>query len=232
MEFLEDSNISATNVYKKSVEGIESFPNKLLGPNTSRIFYEDPKLLLFTLSRYKFVAKQFEGYKNILEIGCQEGFGAPIVSQNFDMYTGLDFYEPHISFARNNFKEFSDKFKFFHHDILLKPLLEPIFDCAFALDVLEHIEKDKEELFFNNIKKYLLQSEGPLILGMPSLESQKYASKRSKLGHVNCKSKNEFRESCKNHFKYVFMFSMNDEVLHTGYDPMSQYLFAICAGHK
>ena len=98
--------------------------------------------------------------------------------------------------------------------------------------MLEHIEKEQEGLFFKNIKNYLFNSEGPLILGMPSIESQIYASERSRLGHVNCKSKKEFRKTCQKHYKYVFMFSMNDEMLHTGYDPMSQYLFALCAGPR
>ena len=29
-------------------------------------------------------------------------------------------------------------------------------------------------------------------------------------------------------FKNVFTFGMNDEVLHTGYNKMSHYVFAIC----
>ena len=104
---------------------------------------------------------------------------------------------------------------------------------AFALDVLKHIKKAmKKKKFFDNIKKYLSDSKGPLILGMPSLESQKYASERSKLGHVNCKTKHEFKLTCKKFFKDVFMFSMNDEVLHTGYNAMSQYLLALCCGPK
>ena len=34
------------------------------------------------------------------------------------------------------------------------------------------------------------------------------------------------------HFNNVYLFSMNDEVLHTGYKPMSHYLFALCANIK
>ena len=29
-------------------------------------------------------------------------------------------------------------------------------------------------------------------------------------------------------FRNVFMFSMNDEVLHTGFEKMSNYIFALC----
>jgi hypothetical protein len=32
------------------------------------------------------------------------------------------------------------------------------------------------------------------------------------------------------YFENVFMFSMNDEVVHTRFQPIAQYLFALCAG--
>lgn len=34
------------------------------------------------------------------------------------------------------------------------------------------------------------------------------------------------------HFHNVFMFSMNDEVVHTGYGKMSHYNIALCCGSK
>jgi hypothetical protein len=34
------------------------------------------------------------------------------------------------------------------------------------------------------------------------------------------------------HFENVFVFSMNDEVVHTGFTPMAHYLLAIGAGRK
>ncbi|MFM8835604.1 MAG: methyltransferase type 12, partial [Actinomycetota bacterium] len=36
----------------------------------------------------------------------------------------------------------------------------------------------------------------------------------------------------KKYFHSVFMFSMNDEVVHTGFFPMSHYLIAVCADKK
>jgi len=32
----------------------------------------------------------------------------------------------------------------------------------------------------------------------------------------------------KNYFNNVFLFSMNDEVVHTGFNKMAHYLIAIC----
>lgn len=67
----------------------------ILGRNTTKILYEYPKLLLVTLSRYKFVSKIFSDLENVLEVGFQEGFGSVVVSQSFRHLHGVDFYVPH-----------------------------------------------------------------------------------------------------------------------------------------
>ena len=67
---------------------------------------------------------------------------------------------------------------------------------------------------------------------MPSLESQKFASTQSKIGHVNCKSGKDLKGFFSKYFSNVFLFSMNDEVLHTGFEQMSHYLFVICTNKK
>ena len=77
-----------------------------------------------------------------------------------------------------------------------------------------------------------MNESGVLILGMPSLESQKYASEASRLGHINCKTGDELNKFCRQYFDNVFSFGMNDEVLHTGFFPMSHYLFVVCTNPK
>ena len=77
-----------------------------------------------------------------------------------------------------------------------------------------------------------LDAAGTMIIGMPSLESQPYASALSKEGHVNCKTMPDLKAVMQGHFHNVFMFSMNDEVVHTGYHKMAHYLFALCCGKK
>jgi len=71
-----------------------------------------------------------------------------------------------------------------------------------------------------------------LIVGSPSLESQAHASPPSKAGHINCKSGAELKALLQHYFENVFLFSMNDEVVHTGYYPMAHYLFAVCCQKK
>jgi 2-polyprenyl-3-methyl-5-hydroxy-6-metoxy-1,4-benzoquinol methylase len=108
------------------------------------------------------------------------------------------------------------------------PVVGP-FDAAFSLDVIEHIAQSDERIFLGNIVKSLTQ-DGVLIIGTPSIQSQAYAHPASKEGHINCKDEPGLRQLMERYFKNVFMFSMNDEVVHTGFHPMAQYLFALCVG--
>ena len=71
-----------------------------------------------------------------------------------------------------------------------------------------------------------------MIIGMPSIESQVYASPGSKLGHVNCKSGPELKLLMEKYFQAVFLFSMNDEVVHTGFHKMAHYILAVCAHRR
>ncbi len=116
------------------------------------------------------------------------------------------------------------------HDILSGPV-EGTFDAAYSLDVIEHIEKADEELFMANLIASL-NPQGILILGTPSLQSQAYASDGSIKGHVNCKDAGELKSLMSKYFEVVLMFSMNDEVVHTGFFPMAHYLFAIGSGKR
>ena len=44
-----------------------------LGLHANKQWHEDPKHLLFSMARYKFIAKMLSGKKNVLEAGCGDG---------------------------------------------------------------------------------------------------------------------------------------------------------------
>ena len=91
------------------------------------------------------------------------------------------------------------------------------------------VSRKNEHRFFENIC-LSLKPNGVFICGSPSLESQVYASKGSKEGHINCKTGSELKELVQNYFENVFLFGMNDEVLHTEYAPMSHNLLTLATG--
>ncbi|MCE7527848.1 bifunctional 2-polyprenyl-6-hydroxyphenol methylase/3-demethylubiquinol 3-O-methyltransferase UbiG [Polynucleobacter sp. IMCC 30228] len=205
-------------------QGLES-----LGLMTSQAWYDDPKRLTFTLARYKFAAKMLAGSKNVLEVGCADAFATRIVKQEVEKLTAIDF-DP--LFVEDTLARMGDKWAFdcLVHDMLKGPIKDQ-FDGIYALDVLEHILPANESLFLGNIVSSLSEN-GVLVIGMPSLESQDYASPMSKEGHVNCKSMPDLKSTMQKYFNNVFMFSMNDEVIHTGYYKMAHYLFAIGCNKK
>jgi hypothetical protein len=197
------------------------------GPMTSYQWETDPKRVLFGLSRYKFVAQMFKGLGDVAEIGCADGFGSHVVSAAVGRLALFDFDPAFVTYAGATV-----------HDILDGPLpprrgytdtLTGRYDGIYLLDVLEHIRPENEGIALANIVASL-QPDGACIIGMPSLESQAYASEISKAGHVNCKTGEQLRMTAKRHFRNVFLFGMNDEVLHTGFAAMCHYLLVLCTG--
>lgn len=200
-----------------------------LGLTTSHTYRNDPRRLVFLLSRYKFVSKMFSGYEHVLEAGCGDGFGTQIISQECNKIDAIDFDEVFI----DNCKEYRDNkdINFFVHDILASPFKNNFYNGIYSLDVLEHISPLNERTFLTNLIKSL-KHNGTLIIGMPSLESQKYASPQSKEGHINCKNGEDLKLLLEEYFNNVFLFSMNDEVLHTGYSKMAHYIIVLCTYKK
>lgn len=200
-----------------------------LGLRGSESWHQDPKHLVFRLSRYKFVAKMLAGRDRVLEIGCGDAFGTRIVQAEVGKVTAVDFDPVFIDDAKQRMVP-RWPFDAQVHDMLDGPVPGE-FDAVYSLDVLEHVEPTKERLFLSNAFA-TLKPQGAAIIGMPSLESQPYASSQSKIGHVNCKSAPELKSLMEDYFHNVFMFSMNDEVVHTGFHKMANYVIAIGAGRR
>ncbi|HEY1857218.1 class I SAM-dependent methyltransferase [Acidocella sp.] len=195
-----------------------------LGLMVNESWNEDPKRTLFTLARYKFVSKMLAGRRHVLEVGCADAFGTRIVQQAVGQVTAVDFDPLFIAdvAARHNPNW---PLTSFVHDLLNGPV-PGSFDGVYALDVLEHITPETEDLFVRNAIASL-SFDGVAIFGMPSLESQSHASPQSKAGHVNCKSGGDLKAFMQRYFHTVFVFSMSDEVVHTGFYPMAHYLLAV-----
>lgn len=224
------NRIKKINQIQVNTKALET-PQKLeIGTKTSANFFRDPKWILFTLSRYKFVSKMLIGRKNVFEVGCGDGFGASIVQQAVGSLTCIELDARMISESKK-IHPFKNQIKFIQHDFIERPIKIIKYDACYCLDVLEHIDINYESQFVDNICKSL-HKNGIGIFGMPSLESQVYASQISKEGHVNCKSGDQLKLFMNKFFDTVFIFSMNDEVLHTGFHPMSQYLIALCSHPK
>lgn len=200
-----------------------------LGLMSNQAWHDDPRRLLFGLARYKFVSKMLSGCRHVLEVGCADGFGTRIVLQEVSRLTAIDFDPVFVKDANERMQQ-RWHFTCLEHDMLSGPVSGD-FDGAYSLDVLEHVSAEQEERFVGNVVDSLSE-HGKLVIGSPSLESQQHSSPASKSGHVNCKSQQDMKALMLRFFHHVFMFTMNDEVVQTGFPAMAHYRFALCCGKR
>jgi 2-polyprenyl-3-methyl-5-hydroxy-6-metoxy-1,4-benzoquinol methylase len=145
-----------------------------LGLMMNQAWYDDPKRLTFTFARYKFASKMLAGCQNVLEVGCGDAFPSRIVQQEVARLTVTDFDQLFIDDIKARMVEGWEFADAFTHDMLSAPVPGQ-YDGMYSLDVLEHIDPKDEYLFLKNMTAALTE-HGTLVIGMPSLESQDYAS--------------------------------------------------------
>ncbi len=202
------------------------YPAEKMGPMASQYWRDDPKLLGIHLARYKFVSKMLSRKKRVAEIGCGDGFFSRIVRREVEDLDLYDFDKRFIDWIYS-----SGEGRAYCQDILNSPLQYGIYDAIYSLDCFEHIAPEKSQIYLKNVCKSL-EKDGVFICGIPSLESQTYANPASKEGHLNCLSGDDFKKLMHKYFKQVFLHSMNDETVHSGFYPMAHYLIAVCVGVK
>ena len=105
------------------------------------------------------------------------------------------------------------------------------FDAIYSLDFINKLSKKDEKIFLSKSLQ-MLDKKGIFILGTPSKESSKFASNITKLVNKNSFTSDRLHFFLKKYFNNVFMFSMNDEVVHTGFNKMAHYLIAVCINKK
>jgi len=216
---------------KLSLELAAERPNcsVTLGKFTSYDYMTDPKHFVFVGARYKFCAQMLAGMNRVLEVGCGDGFGSAIVADTVENLLCVDINEPLLEENRKR-NDFLENVSYECFDFRIEARQDR-FDGIFLVDVLEHIYPSEEEPFLSHIVESL-SPHGTLIIGTPNAAADRYASTYSQRAHVNTKTFKALKVLCDERFHHVFLFGMNDEVLHTGYPAMCHYLWALCVEPK
>ena len=201
-----------------------------IGPCFAFKLWNTPRYILFALSRYKFSAKLIgeRPKRKVLELGCSEGLGTLILGESGHHVTGVDFDDEAIEWAKANLERRGNLF-FICDDFLGKTY--GVFDAIVSLDTIEHIPLAQERDYFGTLINNLAEN-GICVVGTPNITSAKYASKATRMGHVNLYGAERMRDVATRYFRNVFIFGMNDEIVHTGYYAMSHYLIMLGCGKK
>lgn len=222
--------IDVKELYRKGADFQFEYDEILLGAPTSYSLMNDPKHLAFVLSRYKFCAKMLEGKKKVLELGCGDGIGIPLIAQVVDKLYCVDWEQRPLDSIKRRLFKYITNVELICADVSKDQLDVPV-DAVFSIDFLEHIDPVHEETVMKKIIDNL-PINGILITGTPNITASQYASPCSDVQHINLKSMESLKELMETWFHNVFLFGMNDEVLHTGYGPMCHYIWSIAVGTR
>lgn len=199
----------------------------LLGRINSHSLWKDPKHLAFTLSRYKFAGKMLHDRNRIVDVGCGEGIGCLMLKAETKAdIIGIDFDSEQISYANAHIKPLGGV-DFICQDLVHEKIDIDKVDGLVSIDTIEHLHPDEQEQFFTNTLS-CLTDKAVAVFGTPTIYSQEYTSQRSKIGHINLFDEERLRNALLKYFSYVFVFSMNDEMVHTGFPKMAHYFLALC----
>lgn len=202
-----------------------------IGSNSTEWFSKDPRAMAYTAAKYATVAKLLGRCPRALEVGCGDGFGSSILAQVTGVLDCVDInyhnyqeartcwgHLKNVAFWNCDFLKFDHPWKSNHNAIV-------------ALDVLEHIDPLSEREFLLRVADGL-HRDGIFICGMPTLNSQEYATDYGKAGHVNCQHPFKITETLKEYFDNVFSFGMTDGHINVGFEPMRQYQLNLAVGPK
>lgn len=188
----------------KKVTGLMGDHRGALGPRISAELRRDPKRLGFVLSRYKFAAKMARRGGTVVELGCGEGLGSRILSEFAAGYTGVDSDSSAVASAQRDWG--NEKTRFLEGSLLDGTFGR--FDALVCLDGLERVEARRRPDFADAVARNLAD-DGACVVGAPGGAAD---GLQGLLRAV---------------FHNVFMFGMNDEVVHTGLVPAAHYSIAL-----
>jgi 2-polyprenyl-3-methyl-5-hydroxy-6-metoxy-1,4-benzoquinol methylase len=210
--------------YGKLVEDLyANYPPITLPPEYAQFVEENQLRLLIRLARYKFVAKMLKKTDRVMEVGSGSGLGAVFLGQHCAEVTGIEIKTSEIEEARALNRRKNVRFETVD---LFKVPASHRYDCVVALDVIEHMPIAMGRKLVRAMAGQL-KDTGLLFIGTPSIYSYPYQSPLSRASHVKCYDLPELVEVIEGSFKRTLSFSMNDELVHTGYHKMAWYYFVL-----
>jgi len=213
------------DMYKSHFEEYDPDREQWVGPLASYKWRHDPRYIVFMLARYKISSKLLRGKTNVLDIGCGDAFGFPILLQEIPHVHGVDVEEAIIADNKRR-GVLPTSVTFEVHNMITDGPLNQQYESALSFDVLSSISRANEEKFMINVCGSL-NDDAMYIMGAQNLNSTKYSYSKSHEDQENFKNYDEMNEFMSKYFRNVLIFGMNDETLHTGREVMTQYFLAV-----
>jgi len=164
---------------------------------------ESPLMIARHFCAYRF-AKDYVFNKDILDIGCGEGYGSYFLAGFAKKVGAIDYDKEIISYAKNKYQK--DNLEFYAIDVKDLSSFSNKFDAICSFQVIEHISDTKA--FLEQIKD-LLAGKGIFICSTPN-RSDASPNSDTPLNRFHVKEYliNEFKELLGTHFSKVEVFGL------------------------
>lgn len=213
-------------IEQKHFRDVDGQVKSILSVTEGISFLENPLDFFILLARYKFAARFIKKTDHVLDAGCGHGHGSIFLRQFGAKVTGSDFDSELVRKRQQEYKDVSN-INFTELNLLDVSNHKTQYDVVVSMDVIEHFSKSDTEIVAKNYAA-LTKDTGFAVIGTPNIASAPYASARRKALHIHEFTPQEFEELLSRNFKRVFLFSMTDEVVSTGFSKMAWYLMALC----
>ncbi|MDP2937935.1 MAG: class I SAM-dependent methyltransferase [Candidatus Omnitrophota bacterium] len=164
---------------------------------------ETPLMIARHFCAYRF-AKDYVLNKDILDIGCGEGYGSHFLAGFVKKTVGIDYDKEIISYAKNKYQK--DNLDFYAIEVKDLSSFSNKFDAICSFQVIEHIPDTKA--FLEQIKD-LLTEKGIFICSTPNrLDASPHGDTPLNRFHVKEYLINEFKALLGTHFSKVEVFGL------------------------
>jgi 2-polyprenyl-3-methyl-5-hydroxy-6-metoxy-1,4-benzoquinol methylase len=160
---------------------------------------------------YKQVSEITSGW--VADVGCGLGFGGNLLVKRAKLVCGYDTDSEYLDFAKWCFPGV----RFLKHDIVEAPL-PYVYDHILMIDVIEHIEQDKQAVKHASMS---LKESGSLVISTPNRLSRY----RKSDNHIREYSPKELEEILRSQFKNVRLTSYGWSNIQSNYENP---IIAIC----
>ena len=201
-----------------------------VGPLAAYKWRHDPRYIVFMLTRYKVASKILRGKKSVVDIGCGDAFGFPILLQEIPRVHGVDI-EPSVIDDNRQRGVLPHTVSFELHNIIEDGPLGKLYESAVSFDVLTSVSRSDEKALMTNVCNSL-NDDGIYIIGTQNVNSRSYSHAKSHQDQDNFKDYDELNDVMSKYCHNVIIFGMNDETLHTGRETMTQYFLAVGVGPR
>ncbi len=142
------------------------------------------------------LAARFARGKQVLDLGCGEGYGSNLLADHADFVTGVDQDESIILHAKASYRK--ENLIFMTGDAGKLPFREEYFDLVVCFEVLEHLP-DPERLVRE--AKPVLKRDGLLVLSTPI--KGEYGQEHRNAFHIHEFAVEEFRNLIRKYFAFT-----------------------------